>query len=697
MIQERSGTETELKEPPRIKSLIAKMQVYNASEGSLREAIRAAADAGVNPVHHGAVVEYLRKSGQQDLADYVEGIGDDGFRELLAHYGVVKEQEPKADPKGITAPEPPPTGEEIFSAMLDAFEQDVNLADKKKLVKWMRDNQNEAVAAWLEGLERADYFKALSSFFGNLGRVREKLPAEMSQESVTEQVVRPGKALPVEPPPEEKLPEPEEAPPKPEDMNTVLMDAYLEGVDISRRSQLVKELDKAGYGDAAEFIDGLSLSAFYMLLSEFFSGLAKALEESKERVGMRRLTEQMDPRREWLWMSPADRVETLIAGGVPSGEAETYGGYEWHELPDYAQKAFKEAVVAVTERRKRAEIELPFRRGKMSKMLKMEAPEELLPVEIEEAIQIASVLREEFGLEEAAKRAAKQMGKKKGMPEGIVANLERFLGKVMREDFEQKSVPTTMAPKAPEKEIKPPEGPKKEPEKEKRDEQKMTPAAREFISKKIRILRREGYPQKQAIAIAHKMARDAGYDVPEPAEEGERYYDVEEPGKDPVDEPLKVEDEAILGDLRRLSLMPSKFQGESKSLPPPKAILIEAISSGGSGSTVAPAGVIGAPGVGVLDVFSYGGYLEKTLPYLIAATVSRMDEDDRSKFVNAFRKFVETNDIVQLTRLAGDLADIVEWGDATQEGAELVKTFRFLSDFLNMMRASVDYTKKALS
>jgi hypothetical protein len=44
---------------------------------------------------------------------------------------------------------------------------------------------------------------------------------------------------------------------------------------------------------------------------------------------------------------------------------------------------------------------------------------------------------------------------------------------------------------------------------------KMTPEAQEFISKKIKVLMDEGYPQEQAIAIAYSMARERGFDVPE--------------------------------------------------------------------------------------------------------------------------------------------------------------------------------------
>lgn len=39
----------------------------------------------------------------------------------------------------------------------------------------------------------------------------------------------------------------------------------------------------------------------------------------------------------------------------------------------------------------------------------------------------------------------------------------------------------------------------------------MTTKAQAYISRKIEILRNEGYPEKQAIAIAYSMARERGY------------------------------------------------------------------------------------------------------------------------------------------------------------------------------------------
>ena len=46
----------------------------------------------------------------------------------------------------------------------------------------------------------------------------------------------------------------------------------------------------------------------------------------------------------------------------------------------------------------------------------------------------------------------------------------------------------------------------------------MSTPAELFISRKIGILRDEGYPEKQAIAIAYSMAREAGYYVPSKAD-----------------------------------------------------------------------------------------------------------------------------------------------------------------------------------
>lgn len=44
--------------------------------------------------------------------------------------------------------------------------------------------------------------------------------------------------------------------------------------------------------------------------------------------------------------------------------------------------------------------------------------------------------------------------------------------------------------------------------------QKLSRQARNFLSRKIKRLRREKYPQNQAVAIAFAMARHAGYKVP---------------------------------------------------------------------------------------------------------------------------------------------------------------------------------------
>ena len=50
-------------------------------------------------------------------------------------------------------------------------------------------------------------------------------------------------------------------------------------------------------------------------------------------------------------------------------------------------------------------------------------------------------------------------------------------------------------------------------ERKKKESAKMTPEARDFVSKKIKKLIEEGYEHDQASAIAYDMARDKGYDV----------------------------------------------------------------------------------------------------------------------------------------------------------------------------------------
>jgi hypothetical protein len=70
----------------------------------------------------------------------------------------------------------------------------------------------------------------------------------------------------------------------------------------------------------------------------------------------------------------------------------------------------------------------------------------------------------------------------------------------------------------------PPDRPKHEYE-----ESKLSADAQDFISKKISKLDKEGYPQKQAIAIAYSMARKAGHDVPEAPKEDDDAPEAEKP------------------------------------------------------------------------------------------------------------------------------------------------------------------------
>lgn len=61
-----------------------------------------------------------------------------------------------------------------------------------------------------------------------------------------------------------------------------------------------------------------------------------------------------------------------------------------------------------------------------------------------------------------------------------------------------------------------------------KEEEKVSPKARDWISDKISKLVREGKPQDQAIAIAHSMARQQGMKVPEKKEEKDLYERMDE-------------------------------------------------------------------------------------------------------------------------------------------------------------------------
>lgn len=748
---------------PKIGSLMAKMKIYNMREADYRAFLRAAMDRGIDTKSRAAFVEYLHAYQLEDAADFTEGIGEQGYQTILNHYGVIKED--PQDPAAAAAPAALPTDSEIMASILDAFEQDVNVCDKKRLVKFLKDAKNEAVAAWLESQETHGFYKLLSQFFGNLGKFRARMPEMMSAstEGLQEDApaVAPDKALEpapggepkkdpaasAEPPPPAEEPQ-DEPTAAPGDVNTVLMDMYLEGVDVTRRAVLVSELDKSGHEGEAEYLNSLSLSAFYNLLSEFFRGLAKAMGESKDvkeardveskhkgreirivrtdkqtsgdrlknaiyidgvyqeagffsadaavayaekliddgdvktgkskQIGEREMattTERTDmdkvAARTWGSMKHQDRVQALIDGGVSQNAANQAAEKDYEELGSDMQAAFMDSLAAVAESKQA--------KAKAGAFKKFESPEELLPGEVAEAFEIAERLVREYGINEAAKTAASRMGKKLKMPEGVVANLEKFLGLVMSECQENGGFSATAAPLSPEKKAEI-EKAKKKPE---HDDDTDDP---------------EEKKRKEAEA-AKKVAEHCGGDHPEPHAEPE-------PEKKPEDEePEKKkepEDDGGMGESRgnmlRMALGPSKLKllGATKleSLRAPKGIVLESSTTGGG---IGGQGVNGAPGVGMLDVFSYGGYLERALPYLLQATLSRMEEKDKADFLDVYHRFIGTDDMGQLTELSGKLADVVEYGDATQEGTELVKNLRFMGDFLNMMRSSVDFTKKALS
>ena len=523
-------------DPVRSMSLSRKMQTYN---DEAEELLRLAEKDGVD-IGDGAAFESWLRSNAPELVG-MEAPSDEpkaGSSAWSTESDDPKELSPAGDAQAAPSPE------DAMAALLDAFDHDVNVTEKKKLAKWLADNKSSA-APWIEKMGMTEFYGTLGGFFEGLGRMRSQAPKVMSstlmeQDAPTgypaasaDPAPAPGspmaapaapavpsspptpaakaaqaapEAPPEEPAPAEEPPVEPSAEPPTEEMNAALMDAYLEGTDITRRAQLVKDLSKSGSTVQAETVSQLSLPGFYRLLSEFFKWVAQAMAESAGSVpdgssgtksegkgvdvGADNVCSCMD---ESVWFSTGreDRIRCLTdSAGVGRRKAVAYSEWDWNELPDSIKKALS------------------------------------------------------------------------------------------------------------------------------------------------------GEPSPEA-----------------------------------------------LSEMRSLAVGPLRLGRYVRQEKPPVAVLIE--------STTSP-GVQGAPDVGVLDVGSYGGYLDRTLPYLIHSTLSRMDERDKGRFAAFYHQFVETNDIVRLTELSGRMADVVEYADATQEGAELVKTFRFMSDFLNMMRSSVDYTKKSM-
>lgn len=294
--------------------------------------------------------------------------------------------------------------------------------------------------------------------------------------------------------------------------------------------------------------------------------------------------------------------------------------------------------------------------------------EELHPSELRRACQLAEAIKKKFGSKRAAVEATKGIGKELGLSEAIAQKLYAYLSSFLTEAEEKPEDEPKADPKAAPKKDRQIEdgeekGEKEEPEKEEPEDNLENPAP---------------------VLVAPVAP---GSIVDEDGEDDDDDDDDEEGKNTQTDVPS---DASQIGDMARLALAPSSLntgRNCTESWKSPKMICLE--STTGSAVT-------GSSGVGILDVGAYGGYLEKALPYLFAATLSRMDEDSKAKFVQLYRKFIESNDISELTEVAGKLADTVEWADASQEGAELTKTLRFFSEMMNVMKGSIDMTKRAV-
>lgn len=761
-----------------------------------------------------------------------------------------------------------PSDMEIMEALLDAFEDDTNLGDSKKSYNWLKRNGYEKVGEWLDKLNKHDYYRAMSSFFENLAKFRQRQPGMLSGMQEAEEAPSADIRLddPSVPPaePDEEPSEPEEKPTeKPSfDINSAVMDMYLEGIDITRRSQLIDSLEKNGYDVEVETINGMALPDFYSFLSDFFKQLASALQGGEdaalppvepepvatpeEPVAVEPAEEptpaaeeeavpgeeipveepaaepnalevelkglgasgpltladiaslalkyytittvedrakaeaeiaekakvlgvEMDPQAsaafsagmsymekktlspgaKWDQMTPELRSISLQDGGIDQVAADEYSKYDWDDpsLSYAAKEAFEEAL-ALADPVEMESANMPqIRRKAMRQQVRITAPEELLPGEISEAERMAKACVEGgIPLDEAVKRVTKKMSDKaKGYPTPIKMKLESYLtgllGGLVEDGVPAAPAVPVAAAGQPAPVATKPEEPKKddEDEDEEEDEDGKKDAPKGKDDKPVITGKKGGEDEAKKDEEEEEGEEEEGKKDGEEEEgkkdegeeeEGKKDGEEEEGKKDdeeeeeddeddeeeegkkkdavaapaapsavpslPVAAPIATpmgEDKAdskVMRELLRLSLSPSSKQFGARTTAPrvmPKAIQLS--------ESTASAGVTGARDTGVLDVFSYGGYLERALPYLISASMSRMEDQDKEKFVNIYRKFTETNDIVEMTKLSGGMADVIEWADATQEGAELVKNLRFMSDFLNVLRGSVDFTKKA--
>jgi hypothetical protein len=730
------------------------------------------------------------------------------------------EKEKLIPPPKQAGPEDP----EIMEALLDAFEDNVNLGDKRSARRWLERKNYPKVAEWIEKLKQDAYYEAMAGFFENLAKLRKRSPKLLSGiEEQTEvpadkkldmpdnepQAQEPAAEPPAEEPPaDEPISDEPEAKPQLFDIHSAVMDMYLEGIDITRRSQLIDALDKGGHEAEVETVSSLSLSEFYTFLSDFFKKMAgslgsegpdtsidepsadevpadKALEvPPEEEPAPQQESEGFMLEREMKLDLEAQAIaapeelanEILNAISQNTGDEEVakkdvnvllaqiargrkitrdmlnsvaYKSETPEELVSALLNILVKHDVPVDTRTSADEspseahglgIPLPYSRRSMKRSLGKsirrenmftEAPEELLPGEVREAKRMTLACVEGgIPLAEAAERVAKKVGTEKHMPEKLIKSLEKYLGSLKNAKNEEgepvdepkDDKPAEKKPEAPaaekdeegddeEEGKKDKEAPKEEPPVITGDQ--AVPQAAAPVAPAAPVVSLPTAPAVPAAPVevpaeepTEKDGEDAdGEEADEeevPAEKSDEPKDEKPEGKkdeeedeeeedDEEEEGKKDEENDALGELLRLALAPSGKQWGSGTVTERKVPKFIAILK----EETTGAGVGGARDTGVLDVFSFGGYLERALPYLISASMSRFEEGDKAKFVNLYRKFTETNDITEMTKLAGALADVVEWGDATQEGAELVKNLRFMSDFMNVLRGSVDYSKKA--
>ena len=82
---------------------------------------------------------------------------------------------PPEKEKMVPPPKPSgPSDQDVMEALLDAFEDGVNLGEKRGARRWLERKNYPKIADWVENMKQDAYYEAVGKFFGNMSKLRSR-------------------------------------------------------------------------------------------------------------------------------------------------------------------------------------------------------------------------------------------------------------------------------------------------------------------------------------------------------------------------------------------------------------------------------------------------------------------------------------------------------------------------------------------